>query len=42
MIKQSIKQMGKAEWKKFNENRKGVQELFHTREDHALNINLCF
>ena len=24
-----------------NEQRKWEQELFHTREDHAMDINLC-
>jgi len=32
--------MGKGEWKKMNEHCKRVQELFHTKEDHAFNINL--
>jgi len=26
---------------KINERCKGVQDSFQTREDHALNINLC-
>jgi len=26
---------------KINKERKVVQDLFHTREDHAMNINLC-
>jgi len=26
---------------KTNKQRKSIQELFQTREDHALNINLC-
>jgi len=35
-----VKQVGKAKWEKINEQRKAEQELFHTREDHALNIDL--
>jgi len=31
-------QLDKPGWKKSSEQRRGVQELFHTREDHALNI----
>jgi len=32
---------GQSGMAKINEQRKGVQELFHKSEDHALNINLC-
>jgi len=41
MVRKEVKQIGKAEWKKFSEHYKAVQELFHTRAHHALNINLC-
>jgi len=36
----SSKTNGQGRMEKMNEHRKGVQELYHTSEDYALNINL--
>jgi len=30
-VAKKVKQMGKIEWEKINEKRKGIQELFHIR-----------
>jgi len=38
--KKSDKTHGQTVWKRISNHRKRIQELFHTREDHALNIKM--
>jgi len=41
VVNKDVKQVSQAAWKQTNEHCNGTHELFLSRVDHALNIDLC-